>query len=141
MVLNNGGKKKKKKKKNVPKIVVPFVYASSQGQRTHSARTNTNLCGMPDLCTLMFNRFSKIIFQISDYISDSKMDMMDPLDLQLKRIDVEDLIKMTRTKLDFKSLDLHKKLMLKKTLKQAIEALKNITDLEQDLFGKQDDNL
>ena len=68
------------------------------------------------------------------------MDMMDPLVLQLKRIDMEDLIKMTRTKQDFKSLDLHKKLMLKKTLKQAIEALKNITDLEQDLFGKQDDN-
>jgi hypothetical protein len=35
-----GGKKKKKKKKEkIPKIVATFVYASSQGQRTHSART------------------------------------------------------------------------------------------------------
>ena len=35
MVLNSGGKKKN----NVPKIVATFVCASSQGQRTHSART------------------------------------------------------------------------------------------------------
>ena len=40
VVLNSGGKNKKKKKNNVPKIVATFVYASSQGQRTHSARTN-----------------------------------------------------------------------------------------------------
>jgi hypothetical protein len=29
-----------RKKKKLPKIVATFVYASSQGQRTHSARTN-----------------------------------------------------------------------------------------------------
>jgi hypothetical protein len=42
VVLNNGGKKKKKKKKrrNICKIVATFVYASSQGQRTHYAQTN-----------------------------------------------------------------------------------------------------
>jgi hypothetical protein len=28
------------KKRKIPKIVATFVYASSQGQRTHSARTN-----------------------------------------------------------------------------------------------------
>ena len=32
----------KKKWNNVPKIVATFVYASSQGQRTHSALTNNN---------------------------------------------------------------------------------------------------
>ena len=37
-VFNNGGKKKNNKKK-IPKIVATFVYASSQGQRTHSAQT------------------------------------------------------------------------------------------------------
>jgi hypothetical protein len=44
VVLNNGGKKKtttrKEKKRKIPKIVATFVYASSLGQRTHSARTN-----------------------------------------------------------------------------------------------------
>jgi hypothetical protein len=43
VVLNSGGKKTKRKQeeeKNIPKIVATFVYASSQGQRTHSARTN-----------------------------------------------------------------------------------------------------
>jgi hypothetical protein len=39
VVLNSGGNTKNKKK-NKPKIVATFVYASSQGQRTHSARTN-----------------------------------------------------------------------------------------------------
>ena len=39
VVLNSGGNTKKTKKKNEPKIVATFVYASSQGQRTHSART------------------------------------------------------------------------------------------------------
>ena len=43
VVLNSGGKNKKRK--NIPKIVATFVYASSQGQRTHSARTNL---GSPD---------------------------------------------------------------------------------------------
>ena len=38
VVLNSGGKNNKRKK--IPKIVATFVYASSQGQRTHSARTN-----------------------------------------------------------------------------------------------------
>jgi hypothetical protein len=47
VVLNSGGninnnkkRKEKKKKNNVPKILATFVYASSQGQRTHYARTN-----------------------------------------------------------------------------------------------------
>ena len=46
VVLNSGGNKNKnnnKKKKKIPKIVATFVYASSQGQRTHSARTKTFL--------------------------------------------------------------------------------------------------
>ena len=38
VVLNSGSKKTPRKGK-IPKIVA-FVYASSQGQRTHSARTN-----------------------------------------------------------------------------------------------------
>jgi hypothetical protein len=44
VVLNSGGKNKKtrkqKNKRKIPKIVATFVYASSQGQRTHSAQTN-----------------------------------------------------------------------------------------------------
>jgi hypothetical protein len=39
VVLNNGGKKRKQQKEKNTKIVATFVYASSQGQRTHSART------------------------------------------------------------------------------------------------------
>jgi hypothetical protein len=42
--FNNVGKKKKKEKeKNLPKIMATFVDASSQGQRTHSARTKNQL--------------------------------------------------------------------------------------------------
>jgi hypothetical protein len=37
VVLNSSGKKKNKKSGKIPKIVATFVYASSQGQRTHSA--------------------------------------------------------------------------------------------------------
>jgi hypothetical protein len=32
-------KQENKKKRKTPKIVATFVYASSQGQRTHSAQT------------------------------------------------------------------------------------------------------
>ena len=39
-VLNSGGKKERRRKINIPKIAATFVYASSQGQRTHSAWTN-----------------------------------------------------------------------------------------------------
>jgi hypothetical protein len=38
-VLNSDGRKKEERKINLPKIVATFVYASSQGQRTHSAQT------------------------------------------------------------------------------------------------------
>jgi hypothetical protein len=42
VVLNRGGKKTTtRRKRKIPKIVATFVYASSQGQRTHSARTKT----------------------------------------------------------------------------------------------------
>ena len=34
-------KKKKKKEKKMPFIVATYVYASSQGKRTHSARTKS----------------------------------------------------------------------------------------------------
>ena len=40
VVLNSGGKKKKERRRLIPKIVATFVYASSHGERTHSARTN-----------------------------------------------------------------------------------------------------
>ena len=33
-------KKEREKEKKMPFIVATYVYASSQGQRTHSARTN-----------------------------------------------------------------------------------------------------
>jgi hypothetical protein len=33
-------KEERKKEKKIPFIVATYVYASSQGQRTHSARTN-----------------------------------------------------------------------------------------------------
>jgi hypothetical protein len=40
VVLNSGGKRKKREKRGIIcKIVATFVYASSQGQRTHSAWT------------------------------------------------------------------------------------------------------
>jgi hypothetical protein len=32
--------RKQEEKEKIPKIVATFIYASSQGQRTHSARTN-----------------------------------------------------------------------------------------------------
>jgi hypothetical protein len=32
--------RKQERKEKIPKIVATFVYASSQGQRTHTARTN-----------------------------------------------------------------------------------------------------
>ena len=34
--------REREKNKNMPFIVAPYVYASSQGQRTHSARTKIN---------------------------------------------------------------------------------------------------
>ena len=47
---------RKQEKKKIPKKVATFVYARSQGQRTHSARTNIwtvyevyNLDSSPDL--------------------------------------------------------------------------------------------
>jgi hypothetical protein len=40
MNVDTGQRKQEKKKEKIPKIVATFVYASSQGQRTHSARTN-----------------------------------------------------------------------------------------------------
>jgi hypothetical protein len=33
--------RRRKKKKKIPKIVATFIYTSSQGQRTHSAQTNS----------------------------------------------------------------------------------------------------
>jgi hypothetical protein len=38
--------RKGKEKKKLPKIVATFVYASSQGQRTHSAQTNNFSLGL-----------------------------------------------------------------------------------------------
>jgi hypothetical protein len=35
---------REKKEKKMPFKVATYVYASSQGQRTHSARTNLNYC-------------------------------------------------------------------------------------------------
>jgi hypothetical protein len=52
-VFNNGGKKKENK--ILPKIVATFVYASSQGQRTHSTRTNFSSCW----CCSSYHRCSK----------------------------------------------------------------------------------
>jgi hypothetical protein len=46
VVLNSGGKKTRKQqqeKKKIAKIVATFVYASSQGQRTHSAQTKMQI--------------------------------------------------------------------------------------------------
>jgi hypothetical protein len=35
--------RERKKEKKMPFIVATYVYASSQGQRTHSARTNVSI--------------------------------------------------------------------------------------------------
>jgi hypothetical protein len=35
--------RRREKEKKMPFIVATYVYASSQGQRTHSARTNTRM--------------------------------------------------------------------------------------------------
>ena len=48
-------RKKKKKEKKMPFVVATYVYASSQGQRTHSARTNKYrlwLASLPGLRTI-----------------------------------------------------------------------------------------
>ena len=39
-------KKERKREKKMPFVVATYVYASSQGQRTHSARTNNNWSGL-----------------------------------------------------------------------------------------------
>ena len=36
-------KKEREREKKMPFVVATYVYASSQGQRTHSARTKINL--------------------------------------------------------------------------------------------------
>jgi hypothetical protein len=41
--LLGGKREKRKEEKNLPKIVATFIYASSQGQRTRSAQTNSCL--------------------------------------------------------------------------------------------------
>ena len=38
-------KKEREREKKMPFVVATYVYASSQGQRTHSARTNTKRPG------------------------------------------------------------------------------------------------
>jgi hypothetical protein len=40
-ILTTAVRKENNKSEKILKIVATFVYASSQGQRTHSARTNT----------------------------------------------------------------------------------------------------
>ena len=42
--------RREKKEKKMPFIVATYVYASSQGQRTHSARTNSQIF-TPHICT------------------------------------------------------------------------------------------
>jgi hypothetical protein len=42
-VVRKNNNKKKQEKEKIPKIVATFVYASSQGQRTHSARTKMHI--------------------------------------------------------------------------------------------------
>ena len=39
--ISNELERKKKKEKKMPFIVANYVYASSQGQRTHSAQTKS----------------------------------------------------------------------------------------------------
>jgi hypothetical protein len=43
LAMSGRKKERGKKEKKMPFIVATYVYASSQGQRTHSARTN-NKC-------------------------------------------------------------------------------------------------
>ena len=40
-------RRKKREEKKMPFIVTTYVYASSQGQRTHSARTNLEVTAFP----------------------------------------------------------------------------------------------
>ena len=57
-----------RKKKKIPKIVATFVYASSQGQRTHSARTNSGhlrLCQKPRAAHALRSDQLQIKFQCS----------------------------------------------------------------------------
>ena len=50
-ISNEPGEKERererKREKKMPFIVANYVYASSQGQRTHSARTNYTICKKP----------------------------------------------------------------------------------------------
>ena len=41
--------RKREREKKMPFIVATYVYASSQGQRTHSARTKINYIDIPRL--------------------------------------------------------------------------------------------
>ena len=40
LAMSRKKKERREKEKKMPFIVATYVYASSQGQRTHSARTN-----------------------------------------------------------------------------------------------------
>jgi hypothetical protein len=42
-IRNEPEERRKGKEKKMPFIVATYVYASSQGQRTHSARTNLHI--------------------------------------------------------------------------------------------------
>ena len=61
--LNNGTKKKKKKRRRrkIPKIVATFVSACSQGQRTHSARTNS--CSMLNEASLFVSQWPVVTIE------------------------------------------------------------------------------
>ena len=47
LAMSRKGERRKKEREKMPFIVATYVYASSQGQRTHSARTNINHIPVP----------------------------------------------------------------------------------------------
>ena len=56
LAMSRKNRERKKEREKMPFIVATYVYASSQGQRTHSARTNF-------LFVLYVNRFWRFFKQ------------------------------------------------------------------------------
>ena len=61
---------------------------------------------------------------------------MDPFDLELEKLELGDMMKKARKKLtEMEHSDLRKKMFLKHIERNAFKNIKNITDLEQVLYG------
>ena len=65
-------RKKKKKEKKMPFVVATYVYASSQGQRTHSARTNSIFTAFSTLFLPSLLSFISIYLRVGEWAQSHK---------------------------------------------------------------------